>query len=112
MSLYYVLHAISFIYIHGLKKLLQKNKRTDLQVIPTHSRINFEFHTKDWFRDRPIKKITAEMGITRLSSIGIGRLSTTAVKTASGMPIHPANKQDVREKMRNEMEPSTFFRLL
>jgi len=59
-----------------------------------------------------IKKRIAVMGIKRLSSIGTGRLSATAVKKARGMPTHPTNRQEGREKMRNAREPSIVLRRL
>jgi hypothetical protein len=37
-------------------------------------------------------------GTKRLSSQGNGKLSVTAIKKASGGPIHPTNKQEEREK--------------
>ena len=59
-----------------------------------------------------IKKKTAVMDITRLSSTGTGRLSAIAVKKARAMPIHPTNRQEEREKMRNARKPSIVLRRL
>jgi hypothetical protein len=59
-----------------------------------------------------IKNSAAVIGIKRLSSNGTGRLSTIAVKRASGRPIHPTNRQEGREKMINAKEPSTVLHRL
>jgi hypothetical protein len=45
-----------------------------------------------------MKNSTAVMGMKRLSSIGAGRLSATAVKRARGMPIHPTNRKEEEKK--------------
>jgi hypothetical protein len=59
-----------------------------------------------------MKNKMAVMGIIRLSSQGKGRPSKKAVKKARGMPIHPTNRQEVSEKMKNAREPSIVLRRL
>ncbi len=59
-----------------------------------------------------IKNNAALTGIKRLSSNGIGRLSTIAAKRARGIPIHPTNRQDGRDKRMNAEDPSmVLYRL-
>ncbi len=52
-----------------------------------------------------MKNIIEITCIKRLSSILTGRLSVIAFKRASGRPVAPTNKQDVREKIKNAKEP-------
>ena len=47
------------------------------------------------------------MGVKRLSSTGVARLSTIAVIAASAIPIHPTNRQAGREKTKNAI--LTYF---
>lgn len=54
----------------------------------------------------------AVTGIKRLSSTGAGRLSTTAARAASKIPVQPTTRKAGREKIKNATDPSAVLCLL